>query len=70
MCKRYVSPAVGDMERCWHVGARSPWHAVEAFPRAPDPFIRAARNSTEPARELSSASGGLIPWFAKSAKLA
>lgn len=58
------------MERYWHVGASSPWRAVAVFPRAPGPFIRAARHSTEPMRELVIGQWGLIPWFAKSAKLA
>ena len=70
MCNRYVSPAAGDMERYWHVGARSPWRALEVFPRALGPFIRAMRDSTVPARELVIGQWGLIPWFAKSAKLA
>ena len=58
----------GEIERYWHVGARSPWRAVEVFPRAP------ARSSGPPATaqsrraNWSSASG--VPWFAKSAKLA
>jgi putative SOS response-associated peptidase YedK len=33
------------------------------------PFIRAARDRTEPARELVVGQWGLIPWFAKSSKL-
>jgi putative SOS response-associated peptidase YedK len=70
MCNRYVSPAAGDMERYWHLGARSPWRAGEVFPRALGPFIRAARDGSEPVRELVIGQWGLIPWFAKSAKLA
>lgn len=57
-------------KRYRHAGARSPWRAVEVFPRAPGPFIWAARDSTEPARELVVGQWGLIPWFAKGAKLA
>jgi len=69
MCNRYISPEGGDMERHWHVGARQPWRPTEIFPRATGPFIRAAR-AAEPARELAFGQWGLIPWFAKSARLA
>ena len=70
MCNRYVSPEDGDIERFWHIGRRNQWRGGDVFPRAPGPFIRAARDSTEPARELVIGQWGLIPWFAKSAKLA
>ena len=56
------------MERYWHIGGRNPWRGGEVFPRAPGPFVRAARNS-EAARELVVGQWGLVPWFAKSAKL-
>ena len=64
------SPTAGDMERYWQVGGRNPWRGMEVFPRAPGPFIRASKESTEPARELVIGQWGLIPWFAKTAKLA
>ena len=69
MCTRYVSPEAGDIERHWQVGARNPprW-AREVFPRYPGPFIRAARDSGE--RELVVGQWSLVPWFAKTAKLA
>ncbi|HYN58132.1 MAG TPA: hypothetical protein VET87_01080 [Rubrivivax sp.] len=51
MCNRYVSPIAGDMERYWHVGARTPWRGAEVFPRARGPFIRAQRDANEPQRE-------------------
>jgi len=69
MCNRYVSPEVGDMERYWHVGARQPWRGADVFPRAPGPFIRAAPEATDPQRELVIGQWGLVPWFAKTAKL-
>lgn len=69
MCNRYVSPAAGDIERYWNVGARTPWRTSEVFPRAPGPFIRAARDATEPRRELVIGQWGLVPWFAKTARL-
>jgi putative SOS response-associated peptidase YedK len=69
MCNRYVSPEEGDMERFWHIGRRQPWRGGEVFPRSLGPFIRADRESTEPARELVVAQWGLVPWFAKTARL-
>lgn len=33
------------MERYWHVGARQPWRAVDIFPGAPGPFMRADREN-------------------------
>ena len=46
MCTRYISPATGDIERHWHVGAGNapPW-VRDVFPRYTGPFIRAARDS-------------------------
>jgi len=68
MCNRYVSPVAGDIERYWHIGGRSPWRGGEVFPRMPGPFVRPARSSA-PERELVVGQWGLVPWFAKSAKL-
>jgi len=65
----YVSPEAGDMERYWNVGARTPWQVSEVYPRAPGLFIRAERDATEPNRELLIGQWGLVPWFAKAAKL-
>lgn len=70
MCNRHVSPEQGDIERYWHVGARTPWRGGGVYPRSPGPFIRAARDSTEPARELVIGQWGSIRWFAKTPKLA
>ena len=56
------------MERYWHVGARQPWRAVEVFPRAPGPFLR-ADGENQPGRELVIGQWGLVPWFAKTPKL-
>jgi putative SOS response-associated peptidase YedK len=68
MCNRYVSPEAGDIERAWHVGARTPWRGGEVFPRRPGPFIRRA-NAVGHERELAIGQWGLIPWFAKSPTL-
>ncbi len=69
MCTRYVSPAVAAMERAWHVGQRNPWRGAEIFPNYQGPFVRAARESSEPLRELVVGQWSLIPWFAKGRKL-
>ena len=68
MCNRYVSPDEADIERYWDIGRKNPWpHQLEIFPRAPGPFIRQVRDSG--AAELVVGQWGLIPWFAKTAKL-
>ena len=57
------------MERHWHVGSRNPWRVGEVFPNYQGPFIRAARESVAPERELVIGQWSLIPWFAKGRKL-
>lgn len=73
MCTRYVSPEAAAIERVWHVGRSNPWRwpttPIELFPGYQGPFIRAARDSTEPRRELTGGQWNLIPWFAKEPKL-
>lgn len=69
MCTRYISPEAGDIERLWHVGAGDAWRGAEVYPNYQGPFIRAARDTTEPSRELVVGQWSLIPWFAKERKL-
>lgn len=69
MCTRYISPEAGDIERHWHVGRRQPWRGGEVYPGYPGAFIRAARDSVAPERELVVGQWALIPWFAKERKL-
>jgi putative SOS response-associated peptidase YedK len=69
MCTRYISPDAAAIERAWHVGRDHPWRGGELFPRAAGAFIRANRESTEPRRELVVGQWGLVPWFAKTARL-
>jgi putative SOS response-associated peptidase YedK len=69
MCTRYISPEAGDIERHWHVGRRNPWRGGEVFPNYAGPFIRAARDSVAPERELVLGQWALIPWFATERKL-
>jgi putative SOS response-associated peptidase YedK len=65
VCTRYISPEAGDIERLWHVGARTPasWPR-ELFPRYRGPFVRAARQAAVPQREFVVGQWALVPWFA------
>lgn len=67
MCNRYVSPDEAELERTWQVGARDHWRGGSVFPRKLGPFVRA---SADGGRELVVGQWGLIPFFAKTAKLA
>ncbi|WP_298824921.1 SOS response-associated peptidase [uncultured Piscinibacter sp.] len=69
MCTRYVSPEAAAIERAWHLGRDTPWQGGEIFPQRPGAFIRAARDCSEPARELVVGQWGLVPWFAKTPRL-
>jgi putative SOS response-associated peptidase YedK len=69
MCTRYISPDAAAIERHWHIGRDDAWRGAELFPRATGPFIRAARDATEAERELVLGQWGLVPWFAKTARL-
>lgn len=69
MCTRYISPDTAAIERHWHVGRDNAWRGGELFPRSPGAFIRADRHSSEPGRELVVGQWGLIPWFAREARL-
>ena len=68
MCNRYVPPNQAAVERFWQIGRQNPqrWWAPDIFPRSPGPFIRAAGSG----RELVVGQWGLVPHFAKSARLA
>ena len=68
MCTRYIAPDQAEIERFWHIGRHNqPRWTQEVFPRSLGPFIRPAQGSNEP--ELIVGQWGLIPWFAKTAKL-
>lgn len=76
MCTRYVSPEAAAIERQWQVGQSNPWRwpqlpttPIDLFPGHQGPIIRAARDSSEPTREVIGAQWNLIPWFAKGPKL-
>jgi putative SOS response-associated peptidase YedK len=71
MCTRYISPDEAAMERFWEIGRRNQpawWESAAVFPRAQGPFIRYG-NDADNGRELVIGQWGLIPWFAKSARL-
>lgn len=68
MCNRYVAPNEADIERFWHIGRHNrPHWAGEIFPRGHGPFVRSVGTAAE--RQLAVGQWGLIPWFAKTAKL-
>lgn len=71
MCNRYVSADAAAIEREWHIGRQNPnrWWEPTVFPRSQAPFIRRARDDSGYSRELVVGQWGLIPWFAKTAKL-
>ena len=71
MCNRYTAPEAEAIERYWSITGRNlpQWGRRLVFPHAPGPFIRRARDGGEGARELVLGPWGLIPWFAKTAKL-
>jgi putative SOS response-associated peptidase YedK len=64
------------MERLFHLGAHNPWRGGEVFPRGQGPFVRAARadrplglQGASKGQEVVLGQWGLVPWFAKTAKL-
>lgn len=71
MCNRYVPPEERDIEREWNIGARNQPALFDKvlFPRGKGAFIRRGRDDAGYSRELVTGQWGLIPWFAKSAKL-
>jgi putative SOS response-associated peptidase YedK len=68
MCNRYIAPDQAAIENYWHLGGRQPWRGGGVYPRSPGAFVRAAAHAGPP--ELVVGQWGLIPWFAKTAKLA
>lgn len=71
MCNRYTPPDMAAIERAWQIGRQNPpaWWDALLFPRGNGPFIRPARGEGASGNELVIGQWGLIPWFAKAAKL-
>lgn len=71
MCNRYTPPALAEIEQEWAIGSRNParWWDTVLFPRGQGPFLRRAHDDPGYSRELVVGQWGLIPWFAKEAKL-
>jgi len=69
VCTKYVSPDDAAIERYWELRPAQSWPAKDMFPRAPGPFIRIAASVASPAMECVIGQWGLIPSFAKEAKL-
>lgn len=70
MCNRYEAPPRSQIELEWAVRqvVEQDWDKV-LFPRGRGAFIRRAREDAGYSRELVTGQWGLIPWFAKEAKL-
>lgn len=74
MCNRYKPPPhVRDIELTWEISRQHPgdgrWWDEVLHPRGQGPVIRRARNDAGYSRELLVGQWGLIPWFAREAKL-
>jgi putative SOS response-associated peptidase YedK len=69
VCTKYVSPDDAAIERYWQLRPGQAWPAKDMFPRAPGPFIRCAADEGAPTRECVIGQWGLIPSFAKEAKV-
>ncbi len=71
MCNRYTTPQENEIERLWHVGRDQAgrWWDEVLFPRGSGVFIRRSKDDAGYSRELVKGQWGLIPWFAKEAKL-
>ena len=70
MCTRYVAPEEREIEAVWHISGRNlPHWDRNVFPRSKGVYIRRARDDTAYSKELVVGQWGLIPWFAKEAKL-
>lgn len=67
MCNRYVSPDEAEIERVWHVGSHDHWRGGGVYPRKLGPFVRAGADGSP---HLVVGQWGLIPFFAKTPKLA
>lgn len=70
MCNRYEAPPRSQIELEWAARqvVEQDWDKV-LFPRGKGAFIRRARDDAGYSRELVTGQWGLIPWFAKEAKL-
>lgn len=55
----------------WRVGRQNPnrWWDEDVFPRGTGAFVRRAQDDAGYSREIVAGQWGLIPWFAKEAKL-
>ena len=69
MCTKYVSPDDAAIERYWEVRPDRDWVSSSMYPRAPGPFIRRAPDKVATRRECLIGQWGLIPSFAKEARI-
>ena len=70
MCNRYAPPRPEDVVQRWRPRqAQVDYPPGPVFPWAPGPFLRAAQDGAIGERDLVVGPWGLVPWFAKSARL-
>jgi putative SOS response-associated peptidase YedK len=69
MCTKYVSPDDAAIERFWEIRPADSWPMRSMFPRAQGPFIRRVAVGGANSRECIVGQWGLIPSFAREAKL-
>jgi putative SOS response-associated peptidase YedK len=70
MCNRYRPARAEDLFEYFGLSATgTAYPGGDVFPRSQGPFLRQAVHTSEIERELVVGQWGLIPWFAKAAKL-
>jgi putative SOS response-associated peptidase YedK len=69
MCNHYVPASATALARQFGVAMRHDYRHHDVFPRTPGLFIRRDRHAPRYERELVEGQWGLIPWFAKTARL-
>ena len=69
MCNQYTPASATALARQFGVAPRPGYMPTEVFPRTPGWFIRHGHQAGAGARELVQGQWGLIPWFAKTARL-
>jgi putative SOS response-associated peptidase YedK len=69
MCNQYAPASATDLARQFAVGVPDEYRQGDIFPRAQGWFVRRDSQVSGYSRELVQGQWGLIPWFAKTAKL-
>jgi putative SOS response-associated peptidase YedK len=69
VCTKYLSPDDAAIERYWQIRPGQSWPGSSMFPLALGPFIRRTASAVVSSRECVIGQWGLIPAFAKEAKV-